>query len=191
MSADKSSQPKPPIYKKWWFWAIIIIAVIAIGGGIGSSSQDPQKIGEGGGSESTKDSPTEKNIFKVNDVIKLDGYEVVVSQVERDYQSSNQFIKPNDGNEFIRIHVEVKNNSSDKKSYNYTDWELEDANGALTSVDIAGYSADDSGLGYGDLTSGGKKTGTLVFQIPKGQTGLKLHYKPTWSFNDKEAIIEL
>lgn len=186
MSTEKSSQEKTPIYKKWWFWVIIIIVLI-IGGGAASGSKEPKKISENDGtSQQTSD---ENQTFKVGDTIAVDGKEIIVSNVQRDY-SPSEYIKASDGKEFIRVNVEIKNASDDKTSYNILEWQIEDADGALESVDIMGSGADSTSLSSGELTAGGKKNGTLVFQVPKGQTGLKLHYKPLLS-TVSEMVIEL
>lgn len=188
MSEKTASENKQPVYKKWWFWVIIVVVLIAIGGGA-ASNNGPQKVGEGESSETTNQDGSSE-VFKVGDIVKSGDYEITVKNVEHNYTSSNQFVKPADGKEYVRVSVEVKNTSNDKKSYSTIDWQIEDEDGALESVDISGTGTDDSNIGSGELTAGGKKAGTLVFEVPKGQQNLKLHYKPMFSF-DKEVIVEL
>lgn len=115
---------------------------------------------------------------------------MAITGVERNYTSNNQFVTPADGKEFVLLNVEVKNVSDDKKTYLSTDWKIEDNDGALESVNIGACAADDGCLNTGDLVAGGKKNGTLIFEVPAGQQSLKIHYKPSFSF-EKEAIIEI
>ena len=190
MSAEKGAKVQTPIYKKWWFWVIIVVIIGGICAASGSNNE-PEKVGEGGSSSDASSGQDENKTFKVGDIVKAGDYEVTVKSVERNYTSSNQFVRPSDGKEFIRANVEIKNISQDKKSYNILDWQVEDADGALESVSLTGTSLDDGNLNSGELTAGGKKSGMLVFEIPKDQTGLKLHYKPTFSFGAKEVIFEI
>lgn len=189
MSEKSASGNKRPAYKKWWFWVIIVIAIIGIGAIAGGSKNEPTKVGEGKITE-TDNQSNSNNIFKVGDIIKNGDYEITVKNVEHGYTSSNQFVKPADGKEYVRITVEIKNVSNDKKSYNTLDWQIEDEDGALESINLSGTGTDNNNIGSGELTAGGKKAGTLVFEVPKGQQNLKLHYKPMFSF-DEEVVIEL
>lgn len=182
---------KTPFYKKWWFWLIVVIIIIGVGGAAASSNKEPEKVGEGETTTETSKTETPTNTtFKVGDVIKSGDFEVTITSVQRDYVSANQFIEPDDGREFVLLNVEVKNVSDDKKTYLSTDWRIEDNDGALESVSLGACIADDTCLDSGDLVAGGKKTGSLIFEVPAGQEGLKVHYKPSLSF-EKEAIIEI
>ena len=42
----------------------------------------------------------------------------------------------------------------------------------------------------GELAAGGKKSGSLVFEVPSGDAGLKVHYQPSF-WSNREAVVEL
>lgn len=184
MSED-SKDNKTPIFKKWWFWVLIVLIVVVIGAGAASSGKDAKKVGEGGDS-SIQDNGQETTNFKVGDVIAIDNREMTVEKVSRNW--SAEYSKPKEGKEYIIVTVKLENKSDDKISYTSGDWKLENSDGAIDSPAIV--LGNDDGIGYGDLAAGGKKTGTIVFEIPKDDQGLKLHYKPNM-FLDREAIVEL
>lgn len=187
---DQKAQEKQPIYKKWWFWVIIVVVLIGIGGAGASSNKDAQKVGEGESSESAgtgeKSENKENQTFKVGDVISIDDRGITVEKVQRNW--SGEYSKPSDGKEYVMITVKIENKSDDKISYNSSEWKMEDSEGAIESTKFV--MNNDDALNYGDLAAGGKKSGTLVFEVPKGDQNLKVHYQPNM-FIDREAVIEL
>jgi len=178
---SKSAQAKKPIFKKWWFWVIIVVVLIGIGV-VASKGDEATKVGDNGGSSQGQ---TE---FVVGDVIAFDGKEVTVKSVERNWNSGNQFITPKDGKEFVKVNVLIENKSDNVVSYNVFDWKIQDSDGSIETTSI-GASADDD-LSSGELAKGGKKSGSIVFEVPAGDTGLKLHYQPSF-WSNKEIIIKL
>ena len=186
MSKTKStSTDKKPFYKQVWFWVVVVVVLIAIGGA--GISNKPEVVGnyDGNSSEQTSDGNSE---FKVGDIISFEGQEVVVTSVERNYSTGNKYTKPSEGKEFVKVNIQIQNKSQDKESFNALDWEIEDSDGVINDYSILGQ-ADDH-LGYGDLAAGGTKKGSLVFEVPAGDKGLKLHFTPNiWS--SKEVVINL
>ena len=175
---DSKQKSKKPIYKKWWFWLIIVIIIIGVSSSQ-SGNKDATKVGENG-STSQK---SEQTKFKVGDVIAFDNKEITVKSVDRNYSSGNDYIKPSDGKEFIKVNVLIENKSDDKVSFNTFDWKVQDSNGVIESQNgNAIMATSDDSLGSGDLAKGGKKSGSIVFEVPKGDAGLVLHYQPSfWS----------
>lgn len=179
---------KVPLHKKWWFWVIIVLVVIAIGGGA-ASNQNGEKVGEIGTPESAQGTSSNSE-YVVGDIVAIDGKEVAVAKVERNYSTGNSYAIPKTGKEFVRVTLELKNNSNDTVPYYAIDWKMEDSEGSLDTYSITGSLSDDGALGSGELTSGGKKTGTLVFEVPAGDTNLRLHYQSS-SWSNKGVIIKL
>lgn len=184
MKQDKSAA-KAPIYKKWWFWVVIILVVGCIGAVVGSRSKDPQKVGEGGNSSEQQTDDTDK-IFKVGDIIAVDGMEVSVTSVQRNWVG--EYSKPDEGKEYVKVNLQITNKSEDKQSYNALSWKMEDGNGAIEGYKITD---NDDDLNSGELAKGGVKKGSLIFEIPKDDKKLKLHYLPYIFTNSHETIIEL
>lgn len=185
-----SEQAKTPIFKKWWFWVIIVVIVMGAAAASQSGGNDATKVGENENSSQTTDKPAEQQTeFKVGDVIAYDGKEITIKSVERNYDSGNQFIKPADGKEYVKVNIYIENKSDEKISYNTYEWQLQDSDGDIKSADALTFTVDD-GLTSGDLAKGGKRTGSIVFEAPKGGTGLILHYKSSF-LSDKTIEIKL
>ena len=178
-------------YKKAWFW-IVIVVIIAIG----SQYKQPEKVGENKNSGSNGSSQTqnsekkkeEKTEFNVGDIIAFDGKELTVEKVERNWNSGNSYLKPKDGKEYAKVSVKIENKSETEMNYNVFEFKAEDSNGAAENADMQTYSLPDS-LGSGDLVKGGKKSGSMIFEVPAGSS-LKLHYQPSF-WSNKKVIVNL
>jgi hypothetical protein len=55
-----------------------------------------------------------KTVYTVGETIERDGKQLTVTKVERGYDTGNQFAQPASGKEFVKVTVELKNNSSRK-----------------------------------------------------------------------------
>ena len=185
------TKSEKPFYKKAWFW-IVIVVIIAIG----SQYKQPEKVGENKNSGSNGSSQTqnsekkkeEKTEFNVGDIIAFDGKELTVEKVERNWNSGNSYLKPKDGKEYVKVSVKIENKSETEMNYNVFEFKAEDSNGAAENANMQTYSLPDS-LGSGDLVKGGKKSGSMIFEVPAGSS-LKLHYQPSF-WSNKKVIINL
>lgn len=186
----QTSKPKSkkPIFKKWWFWVIVVFVIIGVSSSQ-SDSNDATKVGED--NSSSQSAEVEQTSFKVGDVIAFDGKQITVTSVDRNYSSGNDYIKPDDGKEFIKVNVLIENKSDDKVSYNSYDWKVQDSDGAIESQNGNAIMANsDDRLGSGDLAKDGKKSGSIIFEVPSGDDGLILHYQPSfWSDRDVEITV--
>ena len=188
---SSKTKSEKPFYKKAWFW-IVIVVIIAIG----SQYKQPEKVGENKNSGSNGSSQTqnnekkkeEKTEFNVGDIIAFDGKELTVEKVERNWNSGNAYLKPKDGKEYVKVSVKIENKSETEMNYNVFEFKAEDSNGAAESADGQTYSLPDS-LGSGDLVKGGKKSGSMIFEVPAGSS-LKLHYQPSF-WSNKKVIVNL
>ena len=186
------TKSEKPFYKKAWFW-IVIVVIIAVG----SRYEQPEKVGENKNSGSNASSQTqnseskkeEKTEFNVGDIIAFDGKELTVEKVERSWNSEKSYIKPKDGKEYVKVSVKIENKSETEMNYNVFEFKAEDSNGAAESVSwMATYSLPDS-LNSGKLVKGGKKSGSMIFEVPAGSS-LKLHYQPSF-WSNKKVIVNL
>ena len=186
------SKDKKPIYKKIWFWVGVIIIISIIGG---AGSQQAKKVGESSSSSDNSSSASseqektsdEKTEFKIGDVIAFDGKELTVEKVERNYNTGSQFITPKEGKEFVKINVKIENKSDKELDYNSFDFKVEDNQGAIETYSVMAQS--DDAINYGELAKNGKKTGSVVFEVPTG-SALKLHYQPSF-WSNKKVIVNL
>ena len=187
---DKSVQnlqaTKKPIFKKWWFWVILVVVLMSIATTT-SKDDEATKVGENKNNNSSQQQQTE---FKVGDIIAHDDKEITVKSIERDYSTGSEFFTPKDGMEYIKVNLFIENKSDDRISYNAFDWEIQDADGNIENYTDAMFAQADDALGSGDLAKGGKKSGSIVFEIPKNSAGLILHYSSSF-WSNKTVEIKL
>lgn len=189
--AQRDEIEKKPVYKKAWFWILIVVLIIGVGGAIASSEKDPKKVGETATDTSTNNSTTNKqDVFKVGDVVAIEDQEVSVVNVTRDYQPTSDIFSPKDGKEYVKVDLKIHNTSSENGSYNALYWQIEPENGELIDYMNAAFAQADDSLSSGELTPGGTKTGSIVYEIPQGSATLKMHFKPN-IISGREAVIEL
>ena len=188
---SSKTKSEKPFYKKAWFWVVIVVIIA-----IGSQYKQPEKVGENKNSGSNGSSQTqnsekkkeEKTEFNVGDIIAFDGKELTVEKVERNWNSGNSYLKPKDGKEYVKVSVKIENKSETEMNYNVFEFKAEDSNGAAENADMQTYSLPDS-LGSGDLVKGGKKSGSMIFEVPAGSS-LKLHYQLSF-WSKKKVIVNL
>lgn len=133
-------------------------------------------INKNNNSSNTNQTETKKD-FVIGDVISFKGGEISVKSVVHNYNTGNSYYVPKKGKEFVKVNLLIENKDNDNFQYNSNDWKMQDSNGAMESYDWI--IPNDDELGHGDLIKGGKKTGSLVFVVPKDDKGLVLHYRPS------------
>ena len=162
------------------FVALLVGVVI---GGRGSGKQPTPEPGSTS-AESEKDS-TPKNVTSPNNVdvvvgetAELRDRTLLVYEVERDYfpARSRSARRPQPENEFVRVYIVLRNNGNQSFDYNPTKFMIQDSNGvqhrgqALTELPYP--------IRSGSLASGGMLEGNLVFEVPRGDSGLSMLYEP-------------
>lgn len=127
-----------------------------------------------GCSSSDSNKKEEKTEFTVGEVATIDDVEYTVVAISK-HQGDNPYIKPAEGKEYVTVSIKIENKSDDKVSYNPLDWKMVNSSG---QEDGSAIMANDSNtnLSSGDLTAGGIVEGTITFEEPIGDTGLKLNY---------------
>lgn len=184
---DKNNKFKKAWYKRFWVWFGIIVLVGIVANAL--SPKETPKLANDSSSPSTSEQKKEQTTFKTGDVIEFDGKKVTVAAPERNWDTGNQFMKPESGNEFVKVQVTIENNSANEASYNTFDWKLQDSKGVIKDVASIAYGVDGA-LNSGELAPGGKVTGFLVFEVAAGDTGLTLRYNPSF-WSDKKIEIKL
>lgn len=182
--AEENTLNKKPVYKKWWFWLIVVFITI----GVMSQNKDEGKKVSGDNSSTQATAQETKKEFKVGDVIAFKGAEVTVTSVQRNFNSGNEFIQPKSGKEFIKVFVQIVNKDKEKLSYSSYDWKIQDSDGSIQDPSFMSTVNTEDYLERGDLVKGGKKSGSIVFEVNKGDAGLILHYKPSYFSDDAVKI---
>lgn len=202
---------RPP-FKRVWFWVTIAISFVLcivgfalmISAAIGAVDDIPQQTPSGfttvddydDEDEDDEDSDNdwyyddededEVPVYKIGETAEVGDLDIVVTSINRNFSTGNRFDTPDDGMEYVKVNLTLSN-SSRKKTVDYSplDFELENGDG-----DIHNYatSLQDDHLGRGSLAAGGKKTGSLVFEVPAKDTRLILHYD---DYENGEASFKL
>lgn len=197
-------------YLKWILGSLIFIGIV----GAFSNKKKADKIGEVPKTEvgpqvekanenklknkpndvskdkSTDDSEKEdKKVFSVGDLISYDEKCISITNVQRNYKSANSFSKPKDGKEYLRLHINLENKSKSNMPLCLSDFKVRDGNGVIHS---RSYLADDDLYDWtmDELAPNGKISGTLTFEIPKGDKNVVVQYNPSfWSNKGVEIKI--
>ncbi|UDM74946.1 DUF4352 domain-containing protein [Vagococcus fluvialis] len=185
---------KKPFYKKWWFILIVAILVIGFIGSLGGNSEkDKPKVKEEATSNKTetkkedkKENKQEEQVFKVGDTVDIKGYEIKVNSVE--YSEGGEFMKPDEGKQYVIVNLTITNNAGERKSYNPLDYSLV----ADGNSESAGFTYLDGveTLSSGDLDEGATVTGNLVGQASP-DAKLKLRYEGNIFLQNENVDIEL
>lgn len=112
----------------------------------------------------------------------MSDYQLTVNKVSK--ASRVSYSTPKSGNEYVMVNLTLQNLGDKEVSYNPFDFKLQDSNGNQTTTD---YVSLDDQLNSGSLAAGGKVTGSISFQAPKGDANLMLIYQPNY-FIDKQRI---
>lgn len=170
MSKDKSD-------KNWFarhkvLTVIGIVVVIGIIAGVAGGGDSSNPTATNNSSDNTANE--QKTEFAKGEVISFDKRELTVTDVQRDFQTGNQFAQPEAGNEFVIVTVTLKNNSDSSMDYNTFNFKLQDSNGVQKDEDFMVLS--EGKLNSGSLAPGGTVTGKIGYQVAQGDMGLKLIY---------------
>jgi hypothetical protein len=184
---EKNINSKKPWYKRVWVWIGIVVLLVIVASAL--SPKETPKLADGSSTSADSSQKSEQTTFEAGDTIEFDGKKVTVAAPERNWDSGNQFITPQTGNEFLKVQVTIENNSNSEAMYNTFDWKLQDSKGVIKDVASAAYSVDGA-LNSGQLAPKGKVSGFLVFEVPTGDTSLTLRYNPSF-WSDKKVEIKL
>ena len=122
---NSGTAKKKPIYKRWWFWLIIAIVVVSVASSGGEETSVPDETGvksenvsaNTDASETTAamEATTEATVvdpyYHVGDTIEANGLKINIVSIEK-WESSNQFIQPEDGYQYFRVFISAENTSS-------------------------------------------------------------------------------
>lgn len=114
-----------------------------------------------------------KKDFTQNETATFNDVNYSITKVER--SQGTEFFKPKEGKEYIIVTIKIENKSKEKIPYNAMDWKIVDSTGDENSYTLFG-GDNNTDLNSGDLNASGVKTGTVAFEVPKGDKVLTLKY---------------
>lgn len=189
---NSKQSPNKPFYQKWWFWVIIVVIVAICGGALNT---DQHEIENEPNTSLTDDTIQQNDDVQKNEsphigtATQANGLEFTVKSMDRNYVAN--YSNPKDGMEYVKVNILIKNVSNDIQSYNALHFKIEDSNGSIETYSNAMMAQADDSLKHGDLAIGGAKEGSIVFEVPRDDTGLKLHIYKNGFDSDIINTIEL
>ena len=171
---------------------IFIVVAIIISAVSGGDKNETAKTGDTNASSSNSQAETEeteKTEFAIGETATFDDKSITIANVQRNYDTGNQFAQPESGKEFVLVTVDIANNSKSSMSYNTFEFKLQDSNGVQQSESFSALS--EGKLNSGSLAAGGKVSGKLAYEVPKDDAGLKLLYQGLSFFSNKEVTFNL
>lgn len=193
--ASAAKKEKKPIFKQWWFWLIVVIIGIAAISSTGDSDTDtpagttPPAVSTTDPAAQTEATVEESTAaqdpyYHVGDVIEANGLAITIVSAEK-WESSNQFLQPEEGYQYIRLSISAENTSSSDRyisSFEFTCY----ADGKKEDTYVMG----DEILDGGNLSSGRKTEGYLYFAVPVDAQSIEVEYETSF-WTDKKAIIKV
>jgi hypothetical protein len=130
---------------------------------VGCSDGGPTGPGDdGGGSVSGKTATFE-------------GLSVTLLQTGDNWESDNQFATPDPGSRFYTVEVRYQNASGSQRTFNPFDFQIETS--ASTRIGpTVGWR--EPAIHSGNLATGDQVVGWVTFELPIGQTAVRLLYSP-------------
>lgn len=184
MSKDKSNKNWFVRHKVLTVIGVIIILIVIAN--LVNSKSGPTTID--GSNSPTATKPETITEYKVGETVNIDDRQITISDVQRNFQTGNQFSVPEDGKEFVALTVTIANNGDSEMNYGSYDFKMQDSNGVQQ---MESFVLSDGKLNSGSLAAGGKVTGKLAYQVPKDDAGLKLLFTNPSLFNNKSITFLL
>lgn len=162
----------------------IVLGVISsmLGGG-----KTSEKVGTTNTSNSSGTTGTTQlaSSYKVGDIIKVSDYIFTVTAFDLNVPSGNEYTKPKDGNQFVKISATIENKGTSKTT--------------VSSL-ISMYLKDGEGVKYnqtflvngkpfdGELLANDKIKGEIYYEVPATVAGLKFYYNPSFLGNQTVVV---
>ena len=173
---------------------IVFVVIGAIGSLTGGDKSEPKKVSTSSGKndESSKSGTVdEKKEFQVGETVSLK--DVNVTLVSSTESAGSEYVKPDDGKEFLILEFNIENNSSkDINISSVANFEAYCDDFSLNQ-DILGQQAPEAeGKTQldGSVASGKKMNGIIVYQVPTGYKNFEINVAPDfWSTKDIKYVI--
>lgn len=166
----------------------VIVAIVMIA--VASSAINELVKSDGANTNTSQGDQAEvKSEYAIGETATFDGKTITVTNVQRNFDTGNQFAQPETGKEFVVVTVDIANSSDSTLDYNAFEFKMQDSNGVQQTESIMALS--EGKLNSGSLAKGGTVTGKLAYEVPQGDTGLKLLYQSLSLFNNEAIAFKL
>lgn len=157
-----------------WLIIVIILFVLIVIVSIASGEDKPTSAGKNDNNVTSTEK--EKISFESNETVTYENVEYKITNIE--CSQGTEFDKSSDGNEYLIVTINIINKSNNKVSYNAFNWKLTNSNGQKNNETFSIIN-NNTALNSGDLAVNGNVTGSIVFEIPSGDSNMKLSYYKT------------
>lgn len=161
-------------------WVLILVAA--------ANTETPDYTYNGSNSSLTSGEEAKIVSGSLSEAVEVDNMELTASNLVRGFTPKSEFYEPSAGKEFISVNVALKNTGTESESFSSFDFKVRDSAGVEQNDAYVG--EVDGQLESGSLAGGGSVSGVIVFEVPTGDTGLVLVYKPSY-FSNEVAEIKL
>ena len=150
---------------------VLLSAMVISGALVGCGSDTPKKV-EDQNQKQEQQQESKVETFKVGDTIQTKDFKITVNKVET--SEGGEFVKPKDGNEFIKVDITIENTSKEEQNISsMLMFKVVDKDGRSCNQAIVD---NQKGQLDGKVAPGRKMTGEYVVEVPKGATGLQLEF---------------
>lgn len=164
---------------------VLLSAMVISGALVGCGSDTPKKV-EDQNQKQEQQQESKVETFKVGDTIQTKDFKITVNKVET--SEGGEFVKPKDGNEFIKADITIENTSKEEQNVSsMIMFKVVDKDGRSYNQAIV---EDQNGQLDGKVAPGRKMTGEYVVEVPKGATGLQLEFDSSL-LNSGQVIVDL
>jgi len=176
---------------------IIAVILIVFAISMAGSGEKPEKTSQNSNvsiSSSPAQNPAKsskatelKEKYKVGDVVKIGDYTFSVNSFEDNASGGNDYLKPKEGNKFVKINLTIENNGKEKTTVStMLQMYLKDSEGTrFRQTFLMGQKPLD-----GEILAGDKTKGDIAYELPKNSTGLKFYYNAAW-LSGESIVVEL
>lgn len=191
--------------KKSWFGrhkiltgVLVVIALFIVIGVAGGGDTDTNNSSDSASNTSTsggakeyrfndRADKQEKDVeLAVGESGTVDGVKMTLTNVE--YKTSmSEFEQAGDGKTYVVANVQLENTSNETKSYNVFDFRIQTAGGQVLD---GAFASVPTPLNSGDMVTGGKAQGQIVFEVPVEEGSQYVIWKPNAVRSDR-AIIQV
>ena len=134
---------------------------------------------------SSADSSSDSNNLTVGSTLSAKGLNITLKAVE-DWNSGNKFVKPKDGNKFIRAYFILENTNSTSRYLGSYDFDCY-ADNVKTDMSIFGEDV----LAIGTEVTGGRiLQGYIYYEVPIDAESIQIEYSSDWWGNKAIFIVK-
>lgn len=162
---------------------LLAFAVFALGSGDSEKTTVEKNSQTQDAASSQEVNQSGRTEIHVGETLNANELKITYDSAEK-WVSSNRFIQPADGNQYIRLHFSIANDTNADQYVGSFDFECY-ADGEKCEMH---YSGDDA-LSFDSISSGRKVSGYVYFEVPVKASEIEVEYETSFWTNKKAYFI--